>query len=81
MIGFAIDCLIYLVVNLFEEMVLSEIIPSLHSFLPLPHSSYSKVSHFVELCGLPISTYFSVLKLLWLLDNVDIVGIINLTKH
>lgn len=28
-------------------------------------------THFVESCGLPISTYFSALKLLWLLDNVD----------
>lgn len=26
--------------------------------------------HFVETCGLPISTYFSALKLLWLLENV-----------
>ncbi|KAH6782016.1 Actin-like ATPase superfamily protein [Perilla frutescens var. frutescens] len=30
-------------------------------------------THFVETCGLPISTYFSALKLLWLLDNVDAV--------
>ncbi|CAI9267411.1 unnamed protein product [Lactuca saligna] len=30
-------------------------------------------SHFVESCGLPISTYFSALKLLWLLENVDAV--------
>lgn len=28
-------------------------------------------THFVEACGLPISTYFSALKLLWLLENVD----------
>ncbi|KAK6915086.1 Carbohydrate kinase, FGGY, C-terminal [Dillenia turbinata] len=28
-------------------------------------------THFVESCGLPISTYFSALKLLWLLENVD----------
>ncbi|CAN6706883.1 unnamed protein product [Malus baccata var. baccata] len=28
-------------------------------------------THFVETCGLPISTYFSALKLLWLLENVD----------
>ncbi|KAF3633480.1 Glycerol kinase [Capsicum annuum] len=28
-------------------------------------------THFVESCGLPISTYFSALKLLWLLDNVE----------
>ncbi|KAL6285993.1 glycerol kinase [Prunus yedoensis var. nudiflora] len=30
-------------------------------------------THFVETCGLPISTYFSALKLLWLLENVDTV--------
>ncbi|XP_034696064.1 glycerol kinase-like [Vitis riparia] len=30
-------------------------------------------THFVETCGLPISTYFSALKLLWLLENVDAV--------
>lgn len=30
-------------------------------------------THFVETCGLPISTYFSSLKLLWLLENVDAV--------
>ncbi|CAK8574611.1 unnamed protein product [Lathyrus sativus] len=28
-------------------------------------------THFVESCGLPISTYFSALKLLWLMENVD----------
>lgn len=28
-------------------------------------------THFIEACGLPISTYFSALKLLWLLENVD----------
>ncbi|KAL8501996.1 hypothetical protein ACS0TY_021216 [Phlomoides rotata] len=28
-------------------------------------------THFVEACGLPISTYFSALKLLWLFENVD----------
>ncbi|KAF9600383.1 hypothetical protein IFM89_008618 [Coptis chinensis] len=27
-------------------------------------------THFVETCGLPISTYFSALKLLWLLEKV-----------
>ncbi|KAF1869661.1 hypothetical protein Lal_00017236 [Lupinus albus] len=30
-------------------------------------------SHFVESCGLPISSYFSALKLLWLMENVDAV--------
>lgn len=30
-------------------------------------------THFVESCGLPISTYFSALKLLWLMENVDAV--------
>ncbi|CAN0928365.1 Glycerol kinase [Linum grandiflorum] len=30
-------------------------------------------THFVDTCGLPISTYFSALKLLWLLENVDAV--------
>lgn len=30
-------------------------------------------NHFVGTCGLPISTYFSALKLLWLLENVDAV--------
>ncbi|KAI4355775.1 hypothetical protein L6164_004515 [Bauhinia variegata] len=30
-------------------------------------------NHFVETCGLPISTYFSALKLLWLMENVDAV--------
>ncbi|CAA2987094.1 glycerol kinase [Olea europaea subsp. europaea] len=30
-------------------------------------------THFVETCGLPISTYFSAVKLLWLLENVDAV--------
>jgi len=29
--------------------------------------------HFVETCGLPISTYFSALKILWLMENVDAV--------
>jgi glycerol kinase len=29
--------------------------------------------HFVETCGLPISTYFGALKLLWLMQNVDAV--------
>ncbi|PIA28974.1 hypothetical protein AQUCO_06400030v1 [Aquilegia coerulea] len=28
-------------------------------------------THFVKSCGLPISTYFSALKLLWLLENVQ----------
>ncbi|CAI9088056.1 OLC1v1022288C1 [Oldenlandia corymbosa var. corymbosa] len=28
-------------------------------------------THFVEACGLPISTYFSATKLLWLMANVD----------
>ncbi|KAJ6794835.1 glycerol kinase [Iris pallida] len=27
-------------------------------------------THFVETCGLPISTYFSALKILWLMENV-----------
>jgi glycerol kinase len=27
-------------------------------------------THFVEICGLPISTYFSAMKLLWLMENV-----------
>ncbi|KAL5652702.1 hypothetical protein ACJX0J_038160, partial [Zea mays] len=27
-------------------------------------------THFVETCGLPISTYFSAMKLLWLMENV-----------
>ncbi|XP_057479702.1 glycerol kinase-like [Actinidia eriantha] len=30
-------------------------------------------NHFVDTCGLPISTYFSALKLLWLMENVDAV--------
>lgn len=30
-------------------------------------------SHFVEACGLPISTYFSAVKVMWLLHNVDAV--------
>ncbi|XP_010244913.1 PREDICTED: glycerol kinase-like [Nelumbo nucifera] len=30
-------------------------------------------THFVETCGLPISTYFSAVKLLWLLENVTAV--------
>ncbi|GAB2228201.1 hypothetical protein Droror1_Dr00010031 [Drosera rotundifolia] len=30
-------------------------------------------THFVETCGLPISTYFSATKLLWLIENVDAV--------
>lgn len=30
-------------------------------------------THFVESCGLPISTYFSALKLLWLMENEDAV--------
>ncbi|KAI7985759.1 Glycerol kinase [Camellia lanceoleosa] len=30
-------------------------------------------THFVDTCGLPISTYFSAVKLLWLLDHVDAV--------
>lgn len=30
-------------------------------------------THFVETCGLPISTYFSAVKLLWLIENVDAV--------
>uniref|UniRef100_A0A0K8T8D7 Probable glycerol kinase n=3 Tax=Lygus hesperus TaxID=30085 RepID=A0A0K8T8D7_LYGHE len=29
--------------------------------------------HLVPLCGLPVSTYFSALKLLWLMDNVPAV--------
>ncbi|XP_074325049.1 glycerol kinase-like [Apium graveolens] len=28
-------------------------------------------THFVETCGLPISTYFSALKVLWLVENVE----------
>lgn len=27
--------------------------------------------HFLKACGLPISTYFSALKILWLMENVD----------
>ena len=30
-------------------------------------------NHFQEICGLPLSTYFSAVKLRWLLDNVAIV--------
>ncbi|PKA48868.1 Glycerol kinase [Apostasia shenzhenica] len=30
-------------------------------------------THFVEICGLPISTYFSATKVLWLMENVDAV--------
>ncbi|XP_010537930.1 PREDICTED: glycerol kinase [Tarenaya hassleriana] len=30
-------------------------------------------THFVRTCGLPISTYFSALKLIWLMENVDAV--------
>ncbi|KAJ9179003.1 hypothetical protein P3X46_010837 [Hevea brasiliensis] len=30
-------------------------------------------THFVQTCGLPISTYFSALKVLWLMENVDAV--------
>ncbi|GMH15912.1 hypothetical protein Nepgr_017753 [Nepenthes gracilis] len=30
-------------------------------------------NHFVQTCGLPISTYFSATKLLWLMENVDAV--------
>jgi len=30
-------------------------------------------TNFVETCGLAISTYFSTLKLLWLMGNVDAV--------
>ncbi|XP_054779843.1 glycerol kinase-like [Prosopis cineraria] len=30
-------------------------------------------THFVETCGLPISTYFSATKLLWLMESVDAV--------
>ncbi|XP_014515006.1 glycerol kinase [Vigna radiata var. radiata] len=30
-------------------------------------------NHFVESCGLPISTYFSAVKLLWLIENVKAV--------
>lgn len=30
-------------------------------------------THFVDVCGLPISTYFSAVKLLWLMENVDAV--------
>ncbi|GAB4842108.1 hypothetical protein Ancab_012066 [Ancistrocladus abbreviatus] len=30
-------------------------------------------THFVESCGLPVSTYFSATKLLWLMENVDAV--------
>ncbi|XP_043703127.1 glycerol kinase-like [Telopea speciosissima] len=30
-------------------------------------------NHFVGTCGLPISTYFSAVKFLWLLENVDAV--------
>lgn len=28
-------------------------------------------NHFLETCGLPISTYFSAVKVLWLMENVD----------
>ncbi|KAE8714678.1 Glycerol kinase [Hibiscus syriacus] len=28
-------------------------------------------THFVESCGLPLSTYFSAVKLLWLMENID----------
>ncbi|KAF7831527.1 Glycerol kinase [Senna tora] len=31
-------------------------------------------NHFVEACGLPISTYFSAVKLLWLIQNVGAVS-------
>nr|CAD1827774.1 unnamed protein product [Ananas comosus var. bracteatus] len=30
-------------------------------------------NHFVDTCGLPISTYFSAVKILWLMENVDAV--------
>ncbi|GAB2293640.1 hypothetical protein Dimus_027852 [Dionaea muscipula] len=30
-------------------------------------------THFVETCGLPVSTFFSATKLLWLMENVDAV--------
>ncbi|EEF44845.1 glycerol kinase, putative [Ricinus communis] len=30
-------------------------------------------THFIETCGLPLSTYFSAVKILWLMENVDAV--------
>ncbi|XP_074374892.1 glycerol kinase-like [Apium graveolens] len=30
-------------------------------------------NHFLETCGLPISTYFSAMKILWLMENVEAV--------
>ncbi|KAF3339012.1 glycerol kinase-like protein [Carex littledalei] len=30
-------------------------------------------THFVDTCGLPISTYFSALKILWLIENVEVI--------
>ncbi|KAK9232359.1 hypothetical protein WN943_022605 [Citrus x changshan-huyou] len=30
-------------------------------------------THFLEAVGLPISTYFSAVKLLWMMENVDAV--------
>ncbi|WCJ40503.1 Glycerol kinase [Euphorbia peplus] len=30
-------------------------------------------THFLEACGLPISTYFSAVKVIWLMENVDAV--------
>ncbi|XP_045830693.1 glycerol kinase-like [Trifolium pratense] len=34
---------------------------------------FGGTTHIVESCGLPISTYLSALKLLWLMENVDAV--------
>lgn len=36
--------------------------------------------HFASVCGLPISTYFSAVKLRWLLDNVPAVSNANKNK-
>ncbi|CAN6985001.1 unnamed protein product [Brassica oleracea var. botrytis] len=50
---------------------LSTKLSSVWMLAPVP--SAGGRSHFVESCGLPISTYYSAMKLLWLMENVDAV--------
>ncbi|KAL0354831.1 UNVERIFIED_CONTAM: Glycerol kinase [Sesamum radiatum] len=51
----------------------SGVISILFLFRKLEKELPGEKTHFLQTCGLPISTYFSALKVLWLLDNVDAV--------
>jgi glycerol kinase len=55
---------------LLTHSILSNLLIMLQQYRRLENELSGDRTHFVETCGLPISTYFSAMKLLWLMENV-----------